>query len=133
MKLALRGLLALLALAVLWYVSQAVASESGEVVVLTTYADVDATHTTRLWVVDHDGNAWLRAGSAESSWFQRLTARPDVEVERNGVTASYTAMPEPEKRDEINGRMQEKYGWADSYIGFWFGRDDSIPVRLVPR
>jgi hypothetical protein len=133
MKLVLRGILILLALPVLWYVSQAIASESGEVVVLTTHDDGDATHTTRLWVVDADGNGWLRSGSSESSWYRRLVARPDIEVERNGTTASYTAQPETEKRDEINGKMREKYGWADSYIGFWFGREDSIPVRLIPR
>ena len=133
MKFALRGILFLLALAILWYVSQALASESGEVVVLTTHSDVDATHTTRLWVVDAEGNAWLRSGSPESSWYRRLVVRPDIEVERNGTAVSYTARPEAEKRDEINRLMQQKYGWADSYIAFWFGREDSIPVRLVPR
>ncbi len=46
------------------------ASESGEVVVLTT---ADGA-TTRLWVVDHDGSAWLRSGAPGRPGFNGSTA-----------------------------------------------------------
>ncbi len=29
--------------------------------------------------------------------------------------------------------MREKYGWADQFIGFLFGRDDAIALRLDKR
>jgi hypothetical protein len=28
--------------------------------------------------------------------------------------------------------MQQKYGFADSYISFYFPRSKKIPVRLLP-
>ena len=43
---------------------QGIASETGEVVVLTTVEQASGdTATTRLWVVEHDNTLWLR-GSA---------------------------------------------------------------------
>jgi len=121
-----------LALGLLWWLMQMIAAESGEVVVLTTTDDAGAAHETRLWLVDHDGSMWLRAGSGVAGWYQRLVAEPRVTLERNDATAAYTARPEAEQLIEINRLMNEKYGWADSYVGFWFSRDDAVPVRLVP-
>ena len=76
MKLALKivgGLVLLLALVV---VVEVIASESGEVVVVTT-VDADGNPAeTRLWVVDHEGSAYLRAGSPQSGWFQQLQPAP---------------------------------------------------------
>ena len=109
-----------------------IASESGEVVVLTT-RDADLKpHQTRLWVVDHDGHAWLRAGGDVQSWYRRLVERPGVEVERGGTTSSFTAVPAPASRDLVNALMLDKYGWADQWIGLLFGRDGAVPIRLDP-
>ena len=53
---------------------QGVASETGEVVVLTSVDQAtSAPTTTRLWVVDHYGAMWLR-GDAASGWTQRVLA-----------------------------------------------------------
>ena len=120
-----------LGLGLLWYVAQLVASESGEVVVLTTHDADGEAHETRLWIVDHEGFQWLRSGSDVAGWYGRLHANPKVEVERQSTRKPYTPVPEPAKAPEINRLMLEKYGWADRYIGFYFPRDDSIPVRLV--
>lgn len=119
-------------LIVLVFGLQIVASESGEVVVLTTTDETGAAQTTRLWVTDHDGSAWLRAGAEQQGWFQRLLKNPQIRVERAGVAAEYRASPEVAARDAINGLMAEKYGWADALIGMMFGRDDSVPIRLIP-
>ena len=44
---------------------QGVASETGEVVVLTSVGQATgAATTTGLWVVDHDGAMWLRGDAA---------------------------------------------------------------------
>lgn len=114
-------------------ISQWIASESGEVVVLSTRDATAELHDTRLWVVDHDGQPWLRAGAEVQGWYQRLSSRPDVVVERNAIASEYTAVPSPAEREVINRLMLEKYGWADQYIGLLFGRDDAIPIRLDAR
>jgi len=110
-----------------------VAAESGEVVVLRTTDAAGAPHETRLWIVDDGNHSWLRAGNEASSWFVLLRERPDVEVVRGEETLPVRAVPEVGARTRINGLMHEKYGWADSYIGTLFGRDDTIPIRLDPR
>ena len=124
---------ALLGLAVLFFASQLAASESGEVVVLRTLDEVGRPHETRLWVVDRDGRPWIRAGNAGSGWFVRLQANPAVEVVRGGETLRVRAVPVPEARDRINDLMNEKYGFADSYICFFLPRERKIPVRIDPR
>ena len=129
---ALRWLAGILALALLIVGSQYVASESGEVVVLRTRDEAGGVHETRLWVVDHDGSPWLRAGNPSGGWFPRLSARPEVEVVRGSQTLAFQAAPTPEARDTINDLMHEKYGWADSYICLFFPRAAKIPVRLLP-
>lgn len=111
---------------------QMVASESGEVVVLSTRGEGESVEETRLWVVDHDGHAWLRAGQPQSGWFMRLKANPRIGLERDGVRNAFDAVPEPGMRDPVNDLMRAKYGWADEFIGMLFGRDDATPVRLDP-
>jgi len=129
---ALRWMAGILALGLLVVGSQYVASESGEVVVLRTHDDAGGVHETRLWLVDHDGSPWLRAGNPSGGWFPRLSARPEVEVVRGSQTLVFQAAPTPEARDTINDLMHEKYGWADSYICLFFPRAAKLPVRLLP-
>jgi hypothetical protein len=129
----LRVLGALLGLAVLFLASQYAASESGEVVVLRTNDAAGGVRETRLWVVEHAGRPWLRAGNAGTGWFVRLQADPDAEMVRSGETLPVRAVPVPEERDRINDLMNEKYGFADGYICFFLPRERKIPVRLDPR
>ena len=130
---ALLWLTGLLALVLVIAGTQYIASESGEVVVLETHDEAGAVHRTRLWVVDHDGSAWLRAGNPSGGWFPRLSARPDVVVVRGGEAIPWRAVPAPEARDTINGLMHEKYGFADTLIEFVEGGWTPVAVRLDPR
>lgn len=132
MKLLLKILAGLLLAIVALFALQMVASESGEVVVLTTTDDAGASQETRLWVVELNGAWYLRAGSGQAGWFQRLSARPDVTVIRNDAPASYRAQPSVAERDAVNALMADKYGWADRFIGWLFGRDDAVPVLITP-
>jgi hypothetical protein len=132
MRWTLRILGALLAVVLLLFGSQMLASESGEVVVLRTQ-DVGGVHETRLWVVEHEGRPWLRAGNADTGWLVRLQAQPEVEVVRGDETLAVRAVPVAEARDRINELMNEKYGLADAYICSFFPRETKIPVRLDPR
>ena len=113
--------------------SQMMASESGEVVVLTTRDAEGKPLQTRLWIIEYDGGVWLRSGQPGSGWHQRLENDPRVEVERGGVTLDYDAEPTPAVRDAINGLIREKYGWADWYVDALFDVSDAVPIRLVPR
>lgn len=133
MKIFLRIVGVLVALLLALFVLQLVASESGEVVVLTTEDSAGEPHQTRLWVVDHEGSAWLRAGAEVQAWYQRLLERPEVTVEREGRSAGFTAVPVAAVRPAINELMERKYGWADRFISLLFGREDAVPVRLDPR
>ena len=122
----------LLGLAALWLGMTWIASESGEVVVLTTLDAAGQHRQTRLWVADTRGHAWLRAGSTRSSWYRRLLQHPQVEVERTGARRRYRAEPEPASQPEVNRLMLEKYGWAERWIGFSIPRRDALPIRLDP-
>lgn len=115
------------------YAVQMIASESAEVVVLTTKTSSGEAQETRLWIVDHEGNPWLRSGSEIQSWYRNILEQSDVEIFRDSETETYTALPTENYREAVNGLMREKYGWADSYIGFFFSRDNAIPIRLIPR
>jgi hypothetical protein len=131
MKILLYVLGALVALVAIVFVSQIIASESAEVVVLTSQGP-EGAEETRLWVVDLDGIQYLRA-SPDSGWYERLLADPEVKLERDGETASYRAETRLERVAEINSLMQQKYAWRDSYIELLLGgRDDAIPVALLP-
>ena len=112
---------------------QGVASETGEVVVLTSVDQaISAPTTTRLWVVDHDGAIWLR-GDAASGWTQRVLAQSTpVVLERNGVRYEFVVTSEPELLALVNQLMREKYGWRDQFISMMAPREDSVALRLTP-
>jgi len=83
-------------------------------------------------VVEDAGHLWLRAGDPGSGWLQRLEARPDVRLEREGRPAAFRATLAPGRRDRINALMAAKYGWADRLIGLLRAADGVVPVRLDP-
>jgi hypothetical protein len=100
-----------------------------EVIVLRTENDDGTWRVTRLWIVDHDGAAWLHG--ADSEWMHNLRARPLVEVERAGETHRYRAMPVPGPHPEIHERLREKYGIADWWVRLMGpDRPSTMPVRL---
>ena len=130
-KVMLRVLGLLVALVVVVMGLQMIASETGEVVVVTTQDETGVRSETRLWIVEHEGSRWLRSGGgAASLWYQQLLANPQLELLRGTTRYYHRATPVPDMQAIVNDLMGEKYGWADSYIGFLFGREDSIAIRL---
>jgi hypothetical protein len=104
----------------------------GETVVLRT-ADVDgSTQETRLWIQDLEGSEWLRTATPKNQWYQRLVARPVVDVKRQGQWRRYRAVPTPHRSDEISSAMARKYGWADWVIGLARDMEGAVAIRLVP-
>lgn len=105
----------------------------GEIVTLHT--NVGGEASTRIWVVDDAGRAWLRAGNPSNGWLQRIDANPDVVVERNGESTRFHAVPvrdDPAVRDRIHALMREKYTWADRIVSLIGDRTKSVPIRLDP-
>ncbi len=110
-----------------------IAGEQTEVAVLHTVDDAGARHATKLWVVDHDGAAWVRVARPERRWFQRLQTHPQIEITRDGKTQAVIAVPDrsPEARATIDAAFRARYGLVD----WWYGqllRSNAIPVRLDP-
>jgi len=122
-----------LGLLIIVLATQMLTSELGsEIVELHTLDDTGQSHTTRLWIVDHEGIPYLRAGMASSGWLLRALSNNAVEMTRNGVTGSYNFEPREQIRDTINQLLLEKYTWGFRYISFTMQNSDSaIPVAMI--
>lgn len=108
-----------------------VASERVEVVEMQTFDEQGEPMITRLWIVDDEGQQYLRSGNGTSLWFERIQENVNFEVTRNDETQVYTAVFRPDKRDHINALMHQKYTWGDSLISMITGAaDEAIPVEL---
>jgi len=107
---------------------------AGEVVSLTTTDAAGAKQETPLWVVDRDGQAWLRAGNSSSGWVARVRANPRVTLARGGITTAYRATPVPEATPEIDALMRAKYGVKDVLVGYLNpgSRASTLALRLDP-
>ncbi len=126
--------IAIVAIIVGFYGGVIAASESGEVVVITTYDATNTPHETRLWVVDHDGAEWLRTGHDQKGWYVRILQNPRVEYERQGATSTRQAVPvsDPNVVAAVNDAYAEKYGAADWIVALSGDAAARIPVRLDP-
>lgn len=104
----------------------------GELVTLRTADAMGVETETTLWVVDDAGAIWLRSGNPSTGWLERIAHRPEVQLERDGQWRDYRATPVPGGTERINALMAEKYGWADTVIGWVRDSSTSVPVRLDP-
>ena len=127
----MRVLLVLLVLIVAFVGAISIASETGgEVVVVTTRDDSGREFETSLWIVEHRGSQYLRAGDRGNSWYVRLKARPRIKMERHGTVGFYRAVPEPALNATIDELMARDYGWADQLIGLMRDPSQSMAIRL---
>ncbi len=132
MRFVRRLLVALVVAAAAFGLLNRLASERVEVVTLHTLDAAGEAKDTRIWVLDHEGRAYIRSGP-DSGWYARLAARPTFELTRGGVRRTYRAVERPELRDTLNARFREKYGWGDAFItAVVGGRQRSILLELVP-
>ena len=104
----------------------------GEVVEVETYDPRGISFRTSAWIVEGNGGHWLRAGAEEATWFQRLRARPEIHVTRDGVRAAFRAEVAPGALPRVNVWMREKYGRSDELIAFVRDPADATAIRLVP-
>ncbi len=105
---------------------------TGEVVTLYTTDGEGKTYTSRIWVVDHGPQIWVRSLDPTSPWLDRLIGHPEVKLLRGGAITAYHATPFTHRRERVNALMAERYGWADWFLSKIEGRDEAVPVYLDP-
>jgi hypothetical protein len=105
---------------------------AGEVVTVHTAEPDGGTRSTRLWIVDDDGYAWLRAGLGRVPWVDQAAAAGHLTMLRNEEEARYRVvlLDDPETRDRVHALMREKYGLFDGYIDLIRDGSGSTAVRL---
>ena len=109
------------------------AAERIEVFELIAADEAGEMRSTRHWVTDDEGMAYLRVGADGSGWYDRILLNDSVTVVREGVSAQYRVEARPDKSARINELMQKKYTWGDTLIGAMIGsREGSIPLELQP-
>ena len=108
------------------------ALEGREVVVLRTTAEDGHDRTTRTWIADADGAAWVEAASPERPFLHDLTRDPTVRLDRNGrpLRCRTSVAPNPEGHRQIRNLLATKYGWADGWIAMVADTERSLAVRL---
>jgi hypothetical protein len=113
----------------------ALAIDEGEVVALTTFDADGRDHLTQLWIVDLDGDSYLRSAAPDNAWLERLRARPEAILARGEGDSAVTATPvsSSELLTRVNRAMAEKYGASDRLYSALFDRSGSVPVRIEPR
>jgi len=136
MRILLRLVVGLILLLLLVIGLQVVASESGEVVVLSSRDAAGAESSTRVWVVEREGELWVRGANRDGSWAQRALASPVVRLTRgqDTLTLRAVAASNTEIRREINGQFRSKYGWRDTVISWLIGdpdRSDALILQLA--
>jgi len=131
-KLLVRVIIGLVVVAFLLVLAQFVLIEAGrEVVTLKVIDDSGEVFSRRLWIVDHDGSAWLH--SADARWSGLFQADRLVELERDGVQQQYRALPVPGPHPEIDDALRVKYGLADRWVRFIAPDDESVLVVRLER
>jgi hypothetical protein len=110
------------------------ALEGVEVVQLRTVEPDGSVRTTRTWVADADGAAWIEAANPDRPFLHDLQARPEVLLVRRGTVQRLRAVPMPGDvpHRKIRLLLRTKYGWADRWIGLLADTSRSVAVRLEP-
>jgi hypothetical protein len=108
--------------------------DEGEVVQLMTYDARAHSHETDLWIVDIDGRRYVRADVPGADWLERLHARPEAELRRDGVSERVVArfVDDPAVRAAVARAMAAKYGLLDRCTGVLRDEDAAVPVILEP-
>jgi len=106
--------------------------DEGELVTLRTQGPDGAHYDTQLWVIDQEGELYLRAHFPGAKWLTRLRNHPEVELRRGDASHSFLALPveDPEVRRAVNRAMTAKYGFADRLASALWDPGKSIPVHL---
>ena len=106
--------------------------DEGELVTLHTRGPDGDHYQTQLWVIEAEGELYLRAHYSGAKWLRRIRHQPEVELSRGDTRAPFLARPldDPELRRTVNRAMAAKYSLADRLASSVWSPDKSIPVLL---
>jgi len=104
----------------------------GEVAELVTFDRNGRAIGTELWIVDLDGEAWVRAPARDASWLQRLRLNPTAHLSRGEGIISVRAFPsaDPKVRAAVNRAMKRRYGRLEWAFHWLRDPEKTVPVRL---
>lgn len=93
-------------------------TDEGEVVHLITMDETGQPRDTQLWIVEVDGQSYLRAGGDDLAWLGRLQTGKSASLKRDGKAVKIASSIETaaDIRARVDSAMSEKYGFAD---GVW--------------
>ena len=129
----LRLTLAIVAILALAFAAVTLAALEGrDVVIVRTRAADGNPHTTRTWIAEADGVAWIEAANPERPFLHDLERDPQLELQRDGSVLRCRAaiVPNPEGHERIRALLASRYGWADWWIGLIADTRRSVAVRL---
>ena len=102
------------------------------VVIKTTEAD-GAPRETTVWLVVVDGQGYVRTG--DTHWHGNIVRDPKIGVriaDRDyAVTAEHVT--DPALREKIEAAFYAKYGFSDTFVGWFTDRTKAQILALVPR
>jgi len=128
----LRTLITLMAFVVVVLVVAVGRIPEGEVAELVTFDRKGHGIETRLWIVDLDGETWVRAPKLDASWLLRLRLNPTAHLSRDEGLVSVLAFPssDPEVRRAVNLAMLRRYGRLERAFRWLRNPEQTVPVRL---
>lgn len=127
------------ALALLWLAGAAAADEidwcaaaTPKVVRIITVDPDGDVREKKVWIVAHDGAAWLRTGN--SRWLANIRRDANVKLRSGEHVLELRAeeVADEAARAQVNAAMRAKYGWTDRVVGLFRGRAYHV-LRLGPR
>jgi len=106
--------------------------DEGELVTLHTRGPDGSDYETQLWVIEEEGEFYLRAHYAGAKWLARIRQHPEVALSRGDASYPFLARPvyDPQLRRAVNRAMAAKYGLADRLASALWSTEKSIPVHL---
>lgn len=97
--------------------------------VITTTAEDGSGHDRVVAQLRSNGQLYVAANHWPRAWFRQVAANPDVQIEMDGVTEDYKAVP-------VSGAEHDRVD-SDNSLGFVFRILTGFPpryfVRLDPR
>lgn len=108
--------------------------DEGEVATLVTFDSRENAFDTDLWIVNIGSLTYVRASDPGSDWLERLLARPEARLQRDGMVSRVRGVPsdDPAVREAVNRAMRRKYGGVDRVLAWARDHSRCVPVWLEP-
>jgi len=111
--------------------------DEGHVVTLLTREE-GREYETQMWVVELEGDLYIRSNRPDSEWLKRIDADPEVALrweedpraEEERLRAQ--RVTDPAIRSQVNDALARKHGFAEIVWGYLVDRGQSVVLVLHP-